>query len=116
PPFFIIILIIAVIKLFGMMKGAFRYIERLLSHEATFQMIGRLRLNYFKRSIDLKEDTHSVKFIQWLNQHFDQVEDYYIRIIYPYVTAALLSLILTILSFYIGAEIVILMIVTALFL
>lgn len=116
PPFFIIILIIAVIKLFGMMKGAFRYIERLLSHEATFQMIGRLRLNYFKKSMDVKEDTHSVKFIQWLNHHFDQVEDYYIKIIYPYIVAALLSLILTILSFYIGIEIVILMAVTALFL
>src|SRR5699024_11489163 len=74
-PFFVIILIIAVIKLFGMMKGAFRYVERLLSHEATFQMIGRLRLNYFRKSLALDEDTHSARFIQRLNQHFDRVED-----------------------------------------
>ncbi|AKG73175.1 ATP-binding cassette domain-containing protein [Salinicoccus halodurans] len=109
PPFFIIILIIAVIKLFGMMKGAFRYIERLLSHEATFQMIGRLRLNYFTKSLAMDEDTHSVKFIQKLNQHFDRVEDYYIRIIYPYVTAALLTLILLLLAFYINTEVVLIM-------
>ncbi len=109
PPFFIIILIIAVIKLFGMMKGAFRYIERLLSHEATFQMIGRLRLNYFRKSLALDEDTHSVKFIQRLNQHFDRVENYYIRIIYPFVTASLLTLILIMLAFYINIQAVLLM-------
>lgn len=109
PPFFVIILIIAVIKLFGMMKGAFRYVERLLSHEATFQMIGRLRLNYFRKSLALDEDTHSARFIQRLNQHFDRVEDYYIRIIYPYITAALLTLILIMLAFYINIESVLLM-------
>ncbi|WP_017547839.1 ATP-binding cassette domain-containing protein [Salinicoccus carnicancri] len=109
PPFFVIILIIAVIKLFGMMKGAFRYIERLLSHEATFQMIGRLRLNYFRKSLALDEDTHSARFIQRLNQHFDRVEDYYIRIIYPYITAALLTLILIMLAGYINIESVLLM-------
>lgn len=116
PPFFIIILIIAVIKLFGMMKGAFRYIERLLSHEATFQMIGRLRLNYLRQSLAMEEDTHSVKFIQRLNQHFDRVEDYYIRIIYPYITAALLTLTLILLSFYINFQIVFLMIAASLLL
>lgn len=69
PPFFVIILIIAVIKLFGMMKGAFKYIERLLSHEATFQLIGRLRLDYFRSMIRTDRNTHSVKFIQRLNQY-----------------------------------------------
>ena len=116
PPFFIIILIIAVIKLFGMMKGAFRYIERLLSHEATFQMIGRLRLNYLRQSLALEEDTHSVKFIQRLNRHFDRVEDYYIRIIYPYITAVLLTLVLLLLAFYINVQIVLLMIAASLLL
>ncbi|MFC3420313.1 ATP-binding cassette domain-containing protein [Salinicoccus hispanicus] len=102
PPFFVIILIIAVIKLFGMMKGAFRYIERLLSHEATFKLIGRLRLNYFKSTISSEQNTHSVKFIQKLNQYFEQVENYYIRIIYPYIVAVLISLLLMVLAVYAG--------------
>src|SRR5699024_6992706 len=96
PPFFVIILIIAVIKMFGMMQGDFRY-------------VGRLRLNYFRKSLALDEDTHSARFIQRLNQHFDRVEDYYIRIIYPYITAALLTLILIMLAFYINIESVLLM-------
>ncbi|WP_373446106.1 ATP-binding cassette domain-containing protein [Salinicoccus bachuensis] len=102
PPFFVIILIIAVIKLFGMMKGAFKYIERLLSHEATFQLIGRLRLDYFRSTIRTGRNTHSVKFIQKLNQYFEQVENYYIRIIYPYIVAVLISLLLMVLSVYFG--------------
>ena len=102
PPFFVIILIIAVIKLFGMMKGAFKYIERLLSHEATFQLIGRLRLDYFRSTIRTDRNTHSVKFIQRLNQYFEQVENYYIRIIYPYIVAVLISLLLIVLSIYFG--------------
>lgn len=102
PPFFVIILIIAVIKLFGMMKGAFKYIERLLSHEATFQLIGRLRLDYFRSTIRTDKNTHSVKFIQRLNQYFEQVENYYIRIIYPYIVAVLISLLLIVLSIYFG--------------
>ncbi|TVT26735.1 ATP-binding cassette domain-containing protein [Salinicoccus cyprini] len=102
PPFFVIILIIAVIKLFGMTKGAFRYIERLLSHEATFKLIGRLRLNYFRSTIGSGQNTHSVKFIQKLNQYFEQVENYYIRIIYPYIVAVLISLLLMVLAIYAG--------------
>ncbi|GAB3066101.1 ATP-binding cassette domain-containing protein [Salinicoccus sesuvii] len=102
PPFFVIILIIAVIKLFGMMKGAFRYVERLLSHEATFKLIGRLRLNYFKSTIGSVQDTHSVKFIQKLNQYFEQVENYYIRIIYPYIVAVLISILIMVLAAYVS--------------
>src|SRR5699024_8687679 len=37
------------------------------------------------------------------------LEDYYIRIIYPYITAALLTLILIMLAFYINIESVLLM-------
>ncbi|MFB9859557.1 ATP-binding cassette domain-containing protein [Salinicoccus siamensis] len=114
PPFFIIVLIIAVIKFFGMMKGAFKYIERLLSHDATFRLIGRLRLNYFKAAIQHHADTHSVKFIQRLNQYFEEVENYYIRIVYPYIVALLLSMLLIILSIYFGSVFVIMSTVVAL--
>lgn len=98
PPVFVIIIIIAVIKMFGMIKGSFKYFERLLSHDATFQMIGRLRLKYFEDTIQSSENTHSVRFIQTLNEHFERIEDYYIRIIYPYVIAVLLALLLSALS------------------
>lgn len=116
PPFFIIILIIAVIKMFGLTKGATKYLERLLSHDATFKMIGRLRASYFKRSVHSDENTHSVRYIQKLTRYFDEIEDYYIRIIYPYVVAAFIALILTILSLIIDPMLLVIMLATTLIL
>lgn len=116
PPFFIIILIIAVIKMFGLTKGATKYLERLLSHDATFKMIGRLRASYFKQSVNSNEDTHSVRYIQKLTSYFDDIEDYYIRIIYPYVVAVFIALILTVLSLLIDPVLLVIMLITSLIL
>ena len=116
PPFFLIILIIAMIKMFGLTKGAAKYMERLLSHDATFKMIGRLRASYFKQSVNSTEDTHSVRYIQKLTSYFDDIEDYYIRIIYPYVVAVFISLILTVLSLLIDPVLLILLLVSILIL
>ncbi|HJG33584.1 MAG TPA: hypothetical protein K8V97_07695, partial [Jeotgalicoccus aerolatus] len=114
PPFFLIILIIAVIKMFGLTKGTAKYLERLLSHDATFKMIGRLRASYFKQSVNSDEETHSVRYIQKLTSYFDDIEDYYIRIVYPYIVAVFISLILTILSLLIDPKLL-LIILTAVF-
>ncbi|CAM4309488.1 ATP-binding cassette domain-containing protein [Jeotgalicoccus halotolerans] len=116
PPFFLIILIIAVIKMFGLTKGAAKYLERLLSHDATFKMIGRLRAAYFKQSVNSKEDTHSVRYIQKLTSYFDDIEDYYIRIIYPYIVAVFISLILTVLSLLVDPKLLVILLVSVLIL
>lgn len=116
PPFFLIILIIAMIKMFGLTKGAAKYMERLLSHDATFKMIGRLRASYFKQSVNSTEDTHSVRYIQKLTSYFDDIEDYYIRIIYPYIVAVFISLILTVLSLLIDPMLLVLLLVSILIL
>ncbi len=116
PPFFLIILIIAMIKMFGLTKGAAKYMERLLSHDATFKMIGRLRASYFKQSVNSAEDTHSVRYIQKLTSYFDDIEDYYIRIIYPYIVAVFISLILTVLSLLIDPKLLVILLVSVLIL
>lgn len=106
PPLFIIILIIVVIKLFGMVKGVFRYFERLFSHEATFELINRLRSNYFKDSIHSAETPNHEWFVSRLNTHFERIEDYYIRIIYPFMTTAFIAVILTLLSMLVNMTLV----------
>lgn len=107
PPIFVILFIIAVIKLFGMAKGGLKYMERLLSHNSTFKLISRMRSQYFESSLNSREDMHSVRFIQTLSRYFEDIEDYYITIIYPYVMAALVSVFVILLSGLIGAPIVV---------
>src|SRR5699024_10764615 len=101
PPLIAIILIIVIIKLSGMSKGIFKYFERLYSHEATFQMINRLRVGFLRETLSHKENMRDVRLIEKLNQYFDEIENYYIRMVYPIITAITIALIITILSLYI---------------
>lgn len=106
PPLFTIILIIVVIKLFGMVKGVFKYFERLYSHEATFELINRLRMKYFKSSIHSETGKNHEWFVSRLNTHFETIEDFYIRIIYPFLTTVSIAVILVVLSFLINVKLV----------
>ena len=76
PPLIAIILIIVIIKLSGMSKGIFKYCERLYSHEATFQMINRLRVGFLRETLSHKENMRDVRLIEKLNQYFDEIENY----------------------------------------
>ncbi len=98
PPIFVILLIISMIKLFGMTKGGLKYLERLLSHNSTFKLISRMRTRYFESTLFDDRDRHNVRFIQTLSRHFEDIENYYITIIYPYVVALLMSIVLILLS------------------
>ncbi len=107
PPIFVILTIIAVIKLFGMAKGGLKYMERLLSHNSTFKLISRMRTQYFESALNSEKDMHSVRFIQTLSRYFEDIEDYYITIIYPYVVAVLLSIFVILFSGLVNTALVI---------
>lgn len=117
PPIFVILLIISMIKLFGMTKGGLKYLERLLSHNSTFKLISRMRTRYFESTLTDDRDRHNVRFIQTLSRHFEDIENYYITIIYPYVVAVLLSIVIILLSALLNtAMVVISLLVTLLML
>lgn len=114
PPIFVILLIISMIKLFGMTKGGLKYLERLLSHNSTFKLISRMRTRYFESTLSDDEDRHNVRFIQTLSRHFEDIENYYITIIYPYVVAALLSIVIILLSALLNTVMVVISLIVAL--
>ena len=62
PPLITIILIIVIIKLSGMSKGVFKYFERLYSHEATFQMINRLRVGFLRETLTRRDNMRAVSY------------------------------------------------------
>lgn len=115
PPLITIIFIIVIIKLFGLSKGAFKYFERIFSHEATFQMTNRLRLDFLNQTLANHIKTRDVRLIERLNKHFDDIEGYYIRIVYPIVTAVSTVLIVIILSALVSTKLVVIFSVFSLF-
>lgn len=107
PPLITIIFIIVIIKLFGLSKGAFKYFERIFSHEATFQLINRLRIDFLNQTLANHTKTRDVRLIERLNKHFDDIEGYYIRILYPIITAVSIALIVVILSILVSTKLIV---------
>jgi len=49
PPILSLGVAIGLVQLFGVSRAAFRYAERLVSHDAAFRFLGRLRVSFFER-------------------------------------------------------------------
>ncbi len=49
PPILSLGVAIGLVQLFGVSRAAFRYLERLVAHDAAFRFLGRLRVAFFER-------------------------------------------------------------------
>jgi thiol reductant ABC exporter CydC subunit len=49
PPILSLGVAIGLVQLFGVSRAAFRYLERLVSHDAAFRFLGRLRVSFYER-------------------------------------------------------------------
>jgi len=49
PPILSLGVAIGLVQCFGVSRAAFRYLERLVSHDAAFRFLGRLRVSFFER-------------------------------------------------------------------
>lgn len=86
------------VRFFGISRGVFRYLERLVSHSATFRILKNLRVWFFKSleplypSIILKYRTGDL-----LSRSVADIEDLeplFVRIISPIITATLILLLM----------------------
>src|SRR5699024_5601166 len=98
PPIVVILLIISMSKLFGLAKRALPYLDRLMPQNATCTLIASMRTTYCESTLSDDKDRHDVRSIQTLSRHFEDIENYYITIIYPYIVAVLLSIAIILLS------------------
>ncbi|MGZ6839857.1 MAG: thiol reductant ABC exporter subunit CydD, partial [Frankiaceae bacterium] len=49
PPIFMLGVAIVAVRAFGIFRGVFRYLERLLSHDAVLRVLARLRVDVYRR-------------------------------------------------------------------
>jgi len=84
------------VRVFGIARAVFRYLERLVSHHVTFRLLGMLRVWFYTRI----EPLAPARLIQHragdvLNRFVADVqslEDFYVRVVAPPVTAAVVLL------------------------
>ncbi len=102
PPFAAIAVAILGVRIFGVIRGILRYLERVVSHETTFRLLTQLRVWFYRALEPLVParlsaltkkgslDYTSGDLLSRLVADIDTLQEFYIRIIAPPVVAILL--------------------------
>jgi ATP-binding cassette subfamily C protein CydC len=89
---------IVAVRAFGLTRGLFRYLERLVTHQATFQLLGNLRVDLYRRLEPLAparlEAFRRSDLLSRLIADIEILQEFYARVLAPPITALAVSLIL----------------------
>ena len=87
------------VRFFGISRGVFRYLERLVSHNVTFRLLARLRVWFYEKLEPLAParlmEYKSGDLLARVVGDVETLENFYIRVISPTVTAVLIGLIVS---------------------
>ena len=94
------------VRFFGIARGAFRYLERLVSHRAAFRLLADMRVWFYKALVPLvparlmtlrdgsQQGLRSGDVLRRAVSDVDMLQNFYIRVLAPPLIAALVALIL----------------------
>ena len=84
------------VRFFGIARGVFRYLERLVSHGVTFRLLAELRVWFYERIEPLAparlQTRHSGDLLARIVGDIETLEDFYVRVIAPPLVALLVAL------------------------
>jgi ATP-binding cassette, subfamily C, bacterial CydC len=104
PPLYTLSMAITAVRFFGISRALLRYLERYLSHDASFRLLGLLRAFAYKQlesRIPLKLQASSQGiFLNHLINDIDVLKDFYLRVFAPISSAFLMLLTLCIILFF----------------
>ncbi len=91
-----LMVLIVVVRFFGIARGVFRYFERIFSHDTTFRILSGIRQWFYKSFNENYSETKSFKtgdIYTKLVKDVDRLRELYLRGIYPLIIAILTGLI-----------------------
>jgi ATP-binding cassette, subfamily C, bacterial CydCD len=94
------------VRFFGIMRGIFRYLERLVSHDVTFRLLSRLRVWFYEKLEPLAParlmEFRAGDLLSRIIGDVETLENFYVRVVSPPLTAAIIGLFTSIFlaSFY----------------
>jgi thiol reductant ABC exporter CydC subunit len=84
------------VRFFGISRGVFRYLERLISHDVSFRLLSRLRSWFYQAVEPLAPASlmqyHSGDLLNKVVSDVDTLENFYIRIVSPTIVAVIVSM------------------------
>ncbi|ADH98203.1 thiol reductant ABC exporter subunit CydC [Salisediminibacterium selenitireducens] len=111
--FYVLTISIALLKLFSVSRAVFRYFERMVSHRATFTMLGRFRVHFFEKlaplAPSLSTSFRSGDLLSRVTGDVESLQNYFLRVVYPPVAAAVTFLITVIFTFLFSWQIALLL-------
>ncbi len=105
PPILTLEVAIVAVRAFGIGRGAFRYAERMVSHDAAFRVLSRLRLAVYDRlAVVAPAGVPAYRrgdLLERLVRDVDATQDLPLRVLLPYASGALVALASVVLAFFI---------------
>lgn len=86
PPFYIILILTAFLKLFGVTKSASKYAERLLSHRVTFRFMHHVRVRFFDALLPQAHVLQRYKsgdLLMRITSDVETLQHFFLRVVYP---------------------------------
>jgi ATP-binding cassette subfamily C protein CydCD len=88
------------VRFFGISRGLFRYLERLVSHSVTFRLLARLRVWFYEKLEPLAParlmEYKSGDLLARVIGDVETLENFYVRVISPSLTAICIGLVVSI--------------------
>ena len=88
------------VRFFGLARGVFRYLERLVSHNVTFRVLGQLRVRFYQALEPLAParllQHHSGDLLSRVMGDIASLENFYVRALAPPLVAVLVTLGMTV--------------------
>ncbi len=83
------------VRFFGIARGVFRYLERLVSHDVTFRLLARLRA-WFYRALEPLAPARLMQFrsgdlLSRISSDVDSLENFYVRLVAPPLVALIVA-------------------------
>jgi ATP-binding cassette, subfamily C, bacterial CydC len=95
PPVMFLSMAVVGVRAFALTRAAFRYLERVSSHDAAFRQLARLRLGVFRRILPLAPaglgTTAPGELLTRLVRDVDDLQDLPLRVVQPLLTALLVA-------------------------
>lgn len=95
PPILFLGFAIVGVRAFALGRAVFRYLERLVAHDAAFRALGTLRVGVFRRLLPVAPDglrgVRSGDLLTTLVRDVDALQDLPLRVLQPIVTATIVS-------------------------
>ena len=94
------------VRFFGITRGIFRYLERLVSHDVTFRLLSRLRVWFYEKLEPLAParlmEFRAGDLLSRIIGDVETLENFYVRVVSPPLTAVIVGLFTSIFlaSFY----------------